>query len=420
MNVIKRFQYIITQNRDAKILVQNFAYLSILQVIGSVFPLITYPYLVKVIGLANFGSIAFASSVVTYCLTITDWGFMFTATRDIAQNRDNREKISQIFSSVTLARLFLMLISFILLSVLIICSPLFKQYSCVILITFLLIPGHIMFPEWLFQGLERMKYITILNFLSKLIFTILTFLLIKKESDYILQPLFISLGYIVSGMIALYFIIIKWKIAFRLVSMKEVVITIRQNQDIFLNNFVPNLYNSFSVLLLGIWGGSVANGIYAAADKVITIFNQFLLIVSRTFFPFLSRKIDKHAIFARCNIIISIGISILIFLFAPFLIHTLFSNEFENAILVLRILSLSILFLTLSNVYGTNFLIIQRQEKILRKITVNVSILGLFLSTALIYWNGFIGAALSITITRAILSILITINALKLKNNIHV
>ena len=88
----------IKSNNDAQTLVSNFAWLSVLQVAGYIFPLISMPYLARIIGLDCFGKIAFASAILTWVQTIADWGFNYTATRDVAQNRENIHKVSVIFS----------------------------------------------------------------------------------------------------------------------------------------------------------------------------------------------------------------------------------------------------------------------------------------------------------------------------------
>ncbi|MDI9550626.1 MAG: oligosaccharide flippase family protein [Bacteroidota bacterium] len=97
-----------------------------------------------------------------------------------------------------------MIISFIVLLLLIIVIPKFRENSSVILVSFLVIPSHIIFPDWFFQAIEKMKYTTLLNVVSKLVFTIAVFVFIKNKNDYLLQPLFVSLGYVVSGVIALF------------------------------------------------------------------------------------------------------------------------------------------------------------------------------------------------------------------------
>lgn len=401
------------KSKDGKVLASNFAYLSLLQVAGYVFPLITLPYLARVIGVEGFGKIAFASAVIVWIQTIADWGFNFTATRDVARNRDNIAIVSQIFSNVLWARLLLMVVSLAILLVLIAFIPDFKENADVILVTFVLVPGHILFPEWFFQAMERMRYITILNLLSKLVFTIAVFLFVKTKEDYILQPLLVSLGYLVAGLIAMYYIIFRWNVRLSYFSIKNVWLTIKTSSDVFINNLMPNLYNSFSTMLLGFCGGSMANGLLDAGSRFVNIAQQFMGVVSRTFFPFLSRRIEKHSLYVKLNITSAIVCSLLLFLLAPYIIRLFYTVDFEQAIIVLQIMSVSIIFLSLNNIYGTNYMIIEGRERELRNITTICSIVGFIASFPLIYYWGYIGAAITITLTRGLLGIAITINAKK-------
>lgn len=169
-------------------------------------------------------------------------------------------------------------------------------------------------------------------------------------------------------------------------------------------------------MLLGFFGGPVSNGLLDAGSKFVNISYQFLSVISRTFFPFLSRRIDKHSQFSKLTIYISVIISVLLFIFAPLIIKLFFTDEFYNAIPVLRIMSVSIIFLSLSNVYGTNYMIIQGYEKQLRNITFVSSLIGFAISFPLIYFFDYIGAALTIAITRGLLGILITYKAKKRKH----
>ena len=208
----KRIKTILQTNKDGKVLLSNFSYLIILQIAGYVFPLLTMPYLARVIGPTGFGKIAFASAIIIWVQTVADWGFNFSATRDVAKNRDDIVKVSEIFSNVFWSRCVLMLLSFLILLALIFTIPDFRNDADIILVTFLLIPGHIMFPDWFFQAVERMKYITFLNLLAKFLFTIAVFIFIKSSNDYILQPLFNSIGFCICGIISMYIILHKWHI----------------------------------------------------------------------------------------------------------------------------------------------------------------------------------------------------------------
>ncbi|MBR5604504.1 MAG: flippase [Bacteroidales bacterium] len=402
-------------SKDGKTLVANFGYLSLLQVATYFFPLITMPYLARVIGPEGFGKIAFAAAIMVWFTTISDWGFNYSATRDVAKNRDDKEKVSEIFSNILWARLLLMVVSFVILSVFVILVPKLRENADIIYMTFLLIPGYIMFPDWFFQAIERMKYITVLNLISKTVFTIAIFIFIKEKSDYIIQPLLVAFGYLISGLIAMYYVLIKWKYKLYKPSLKEVFNTIKSSTDIFVNNLMPTFYNAFSTILLGFIGGDVANGLYEAGTKFTNMFQQFLGVLSRTFFPFLSRKIDKHAFYAKINVGTSVVFSLALIIIAPLLVKLFYTSEFVNATSVIRITSVSLIFLSIGNVYGTNYLIIINKEKQLRNITFISSIIGLALSFPLIYKYEVIGAALVVTLTRGILGIMTMWYAKKLK-----
>lgn len=392
-------------SKDGKTLFANLGYLSLLQIAGYIFPLITIPYLAKVIGVEGFGKIAFASSIIIWFQTISDWGFNYTATRDVARNRHDIERVSDIFSSVFWSRCLLMIVSFIILLFLTVIIPKFREDASVIFATFLMIPGYIMFPEWFFQAMERMKYITILNILSKALFTVAVFIFVKEKADYILQPLFVSCGYILSGILAFYYIRRIWGIKLKIIPAENIFSTIRRSFDVFLNNIMPNLYNSFSTMLLGFVGGPLSNGLYDAGCKFVNIAQQFMQVLSRTFFPFLSRKIEKHHIYVMINVFLAAVGSVMLYLFSPLLIRIFFTIEFAPAIKIMRIMSISLFFLMLSDVYGTNYMIIKGKEGKLRNITLVCSLIGFFISYPLIHFFDYVGAALTVTVTRGLLGI---------------
>lgn len=409
--MLSRFKGLISRikkSKDSSTLASNFGYLMLLQVAGYAFPLLTIPYLARVIGVEGFGKVAFAAAVIVWFQTVSDWGFNYTATRDVARNRENLEKVSEIFSNILWARILLMVVSFAVLFLFTQTIPYFKENQVILLITFLLIPGHIMFPDWFFQAMERMRYITIFNLISKALFTALVFVLIKEKQDYILQPLLMSLGYLVCGLGAMYIILVKWKIKLYAPHWPSIKQTISDGTDVFVTNIFPNLYNSLSTVLLGFFGGSVANGLLDAGRKFVEIGQQFLTIISRVFFPFLSRhnsRGDKHFLYMKINLSIAVCGSIALMLFAPFIIRLFFTSEFEEAITILRIMAFSLIFLSLSNIYGVNFLIIRGHEKKLRNITLACSITGFITAFPLTYFYSYFGAALNILITRALLGL---------------
>ncbi|WP_180079744.1 oligosaccharide flippase family protein [Acinetobacter sp. YH12058] len=418
LNRIKVLKNRLSANKDGKALASNFGYLMIMQIAGYIFPLLTIPYLARVIGVDGFGKIAFAAAVIVWFQTITDWGFSYTATRDVARNRDNLEKVSEIFSNVLWAKSLLALVSFIILFILTEFIPYLKENQILLFITFMLVPAKILFADWFFQAIEKMKFITIFDLISKAIFTICIFLFVKEKSDFILQPLFLSLGSILVGVVSFYLIIFKWQVKVLPPKRKEIMLTIKNSKDVFINNIVPNFYNSFSSVLLGFWGGSVANGLLDAGSKFANIAQQFINILSRVFFPFLSRRSNKHSVFEKINISITVIFSTLLVILAPFIIKIFFTPEFYNAIPVLQIIAFSLIFQTLINTYGLNYLIIHGFEESLRNITIICSIIGFIFSFPIIYFYNFLGAACVIAGTRVILGLCIMFKAKAIQRSI--
>ena len=149
-----------SQSKDGKVIVKNFGYLTLLQIANYIFPLITVPYVARVIGVDGYGKIAFAAAIVLWFQALADWGFNYSSLRDVSQNRNDKEKISEIFSNVLWARILLMIISYGLLALFVLCIPSFRNAADVIFVTSLMLIGHVAYPVWFFQAMEQMKYNT--------------------------------------------------------------------------------------------------------------------------------------------------------------------------------------------------------------------------------------------------------------------
>lgn len=400
-----------------KTIVENFTALLFLQIASYVFPFITLPYLSRVIGVEKFGEIAFATAIMVYFQTIVDYGFIFSAVRDISRCREDKMVASAIFSRVMWARFILVFISFLLLLGCILLISKFYEMRLLLIASFFMVIGHALFPDWMFQALEKMKYITILNLFTKLLFTVLVFVVIKERSDYIYQPVLTSLGFCISGVISL---VVLNKMGYRMQSFnwKEVIQSIRSNTDLFINQIVPNLYNSLSSIFLGFTHGSVANGLFDAGNRFNSVSSSFIAIISRVFYPYLSRNIGGHHAYMKLHLGVSILFALVLLLTAPFVINIFFTKEFESAITVLRIMAISLIFLSISNIYGTNYLIVIGKEKELRNCTMVASIIGFFLMIPLVYKCSYIGAALTIMISRGLLAVFVMREALSYKKKI--
>lgn len=403
------------RKRGSSVVFQNFLSLSVLQIVVYVFPLITIPYLAQVVGAKHLGEIAFVTAVILYFHFFVEWGYNFTATRDVARASGDTEQISQIYSTVFAAKMLLLLLGLALLTLIIFLVPSFGELSLMLYFRFIAILGWIFFSDWLFQGIEKMKYITYLNVLSATILTISIFIFIKKPSDYIYHPLLSSLSFLFSSLIAFFYLIPKEGIKLKPIKASVVWSSIKNNFDVYINNGFSAAFDNFIILLLGFLSGAIANGIFDAGNKVISIAHRFTMIFSRAFFPFLARHIDKHTFFTRINITFAGLFTLSIFAGAPYIIRILYPEEFWGAVSVLRILSFSVLFTAFVNGYGINYLIQIGREKEMRNITVICSFLGLGISIPLIYLYSWSGAAWAITCTKFVQAIWVTQRASLIK-----
>ncbi|MBO7219613.1 MAG: flippase [Alistipes sp.] len=384
------------KNKDARALASNFVWLSILKIAGYIFPFITMPYLARVIGVTGFGEIAFATSVIVFLETFTDFGFNYTATRDIARCREDRIAVSEIFSNVLWAKLLLMTIAFGVLCILVFAIPSLYEKRLLLFLTFLYIPGHILFPDWFFQAMEDMKYITILNVVSKVLFTALVFVVIKEQSDYVWQPMLTAIGYWVSGFIAMIFVYKRFNVRILTPVLKNVWHTIKDSANMFVSLIFPNLYTNFSTILLRSTCGEVATGLYDAGARFITLIDQLFDVLSRAFYPFLSRRIDKHTIYVYISGIGSVLASLFLFFGANLLIKIFYTAEFADAATVIRIMSVSPIALFLMRTYGVNYLVLVGKDSLYRNIILFYSIIGLILTLCLTPIYGYIGMAITI------------------------
>lgn len=387
----------LSKNKEARTLASNFTWLAILKIIAYLFPLITLPYLARVIGVDGFGEIAFAVSVMIFIETLVDFGFNYTATRDIARQRNDILAVSKVFSNVMWAKIFLMCIGFGILCLLIWIIPSLYDKRLLLFLTFLYIPGHIFSPDWFFQAMEKMKYITILNVLSKLLFTVLIFIVIKEKDDYVWQPLLTAIGYCISGICAMWVIIKTFNVKITPPNFRSVWSTIKGSWNMFLSLLLPNLYTNFSTILLRSSCGEIATGLYNAGQRFISIIDQLIQVLSRTFYPFLARRLDKHSMYVKISGTLSLIASIMLYGCSDLLIKIFFSPEFDSASIVIRIMAIAPFSLFLMNTYGVNYLVLVGEEKIYRNIIFIFSIIGFITTWILTIRYSYIGTATTIS-----------------------
>lgn len=400
--------------KSNSLVLKNFSFLAILQIFNMVLPLVTIPYVISVVGAENYGLLAFSLATIMYFNIIVDYGFNLTATREVAVHREDLSKLKEIFGSVITIKAILMLLCFIVLLILVFFVDVFSQHSKLYLFTFGIVVGQAFFPIWFFQGMENMKYITYLNIISKSLFTVAIFIFLKEENDVFLVPLFNSLGGCFSGIVSLFILKKQFKVVFEFQKIEIIKKYLKDSWDVFVIDFLPNMYNNFSTFLLGFFAPLEFVGFYALASKLIGVLNSFLYVLRNATFPYLNKDSSKMQMITKITVGVGIVFSVCVFAFSGFLVPLVFGTTGENSLLYIYILALSPLFLSIGIAYGNNKLLILKKDRLMRNITVLYSIIGFLIALILIPIFGTMGAAITVVFTRLIMAFLTYRKSVKL------
>ncbi|CAA6818591.1 MAG: Membrane protein involved in the export of O-antigen, teichoic acid lipoteichoic acids [uncultured Sulfurovum sp.] len=354
-----------------------------------ILPLLTLPYLVKTLGIDYFGLLAFATATIAYFAILTDYGFNLTATKEISMNREEKAKVVEIFSSVMSIKFFLLILSFLLLSLLILSFELFSKHFEIYLLSFGSVIGQFLFPVWFFQGMEKMRYITYLNLISKSIFTLAIFVFVEEKEDVYLVPLFFSLGAIIAGILSLYIIYKEFNVYFKFQKTSTLKMYLIEGWHVFLSRFYVSLYTTTNLLLLGLFTNNLIVGYYAIAEKIVLAIAGIFEPLNQTLYPYLARKYkDDFNLFVlllkRIALLFIVSASIFLLLSEYFIEHLVYliHGSYEPTIILL----LSIFLLrVLSYPYGgllSNTLIIMKETRNYMKV-MNYTVLLNFLTVPL-------------------------------------
>lgn len=404
----------IFKSKEYKRILENMISLTGLQFASYILPLITLPYLTLVLGPEKFGLTQYAISLITYFQFFTDYGFNLSATRELAICRDDNQKISQIFSSVMFIKLCLCILSFIILLLIVMFIPKFNEDSYVYILTFGMVIGYMLFPTWLFQGLEYMRYTSILNIIGKIVFTVLIFIFIHDTTDYMLVPLINSLGYILVGILGIYIALTKFNIKITIPSIRDIKYHLREGWYVFISTIAINMYTTTNTFLLGLLTNNTFVGYYSIAEKIILAVNGLLNPISQALYPFISRTVKTYdktrsiefirkitKIMTLVGIVLSAGL----FIFAKPIILLLFGQSYVNSVIILQIISIVPLAVSLSTVFGVETMLTFNYKKAFTSIVMIGGIIDIVLGIILITLMKEIGIAISFATTEIFITI---------------
>jgi len=390
--------------------VRNTVFLYAVQISSYIFPLITLPYLSRVLQPANFGLVAFAQSFIFYFITLTEYGFNLTATRKIAVNRDDPKAVSRIFNEVMVAKLFLTVLGFCIMLGIVGAIPKLRADWLLFVVTFLNVLGNWLFPLWFFQGMQRMGQIAARDFIAKLIAMALLFTMVRHQGDYIIAAAIQSGAMAIAGVIGLVSVRSVFPVQLAIPSLAGAFGALRETWPVFLSMAAMTVAGSTNIFILGLWAAPVEVGYYTSAYRLIVAARMLVTPIVTSLYPHISHVAAGSgraaiAFLRRYSLIMAAPFflgSLITFVAAGPIVKLLFGAGYAPTTPVLRVLAFSPLFLVLTHTYSTYYMLAFGYDKQWSRIIVTSSILNFaFLFPLLLT----IRPAMAVAITGTILDV---------------
>ena len=340
-----------------KRILSNFCALSGVQMANMLLPLLTLPYLMRVLGPDKIGKIAIAQAFSQYFVLLTDYGFGFSAARKIAIIRGDPVETGVCYSQIVMAKLLLAMLGFTVFCGVVAIVPSFREDWTLHLFSYGTVLVSVLFPPWFFQGLERLHGVAILNLCSRGIFTVAILTFVRSASDYCRVPLIMAIGGIVAGLISQALIFGPMKIPFVLPSVSGVRKEFRDAFPHFLSVTSLGLYSASSVFILGLFATSAQVGYYSAAERLSGVVLRVTSCLSASLYPAMSQIASESRTRAK-NALKSVVaysvppllvIALVLCFFAPRILPILLGDAFEESVFLLRILAILPLLRSLTN-----------------------------------------------------------------------
>lgn len=395
-------------------LARNISYLGLSQIANYLFPLLTIPYITRVVGPENYGLIEFAAVTLVYFIGLVDYSFNSTATRRIAASQGNKAWVATLFSAVLYAKVLLLILSMLLLAGLILGFAQFREQAYLLSLAFPVVIGWALYPNFFLRGVEKVGVVALTNLGAKGGAALLIFTLLQSPDQYHLVPLINGLTQVGAAVFALLYCLFKIPGAqftrFRIPLIRRLLY---EGRFVFLSNFFTRIYGFSSLLLGSFFLPEVQLGIFAASAKLITVAQSSIFQpLQGALFPHLSRSLSSHSGVYRAahrqaslRLLLLAGLAtILLFLLAPWLVQLIFGEDYSAAAPLLRLMAPMLVVGAIAHMCLQQGLLLLRRDRLYMYIIGGAAILSIGLNLVLIPALGMQGAALSKMLVEAALA----------------
>jgi len=397
----------ILENKDYQRILENILSLFSLQGLNYILPLVTFPYLTRVLGPEKYGLVAFALAFIGYFQILTDYGFNMSATREISIHREDEERVSRIYSSVLATKALLMVLSFLLMTVIVFSLDKFQSDWLLYYFTFGLVLGNLLLPTWFFQGMEKMRYISILNIGISLIYTAAIFIFVRQPADYTYVPLISALGTIIIGVYSLRLVKRQFGVGFTRPSREDIRYQLEEGWHVFISTVAISLYTISGTFILGFFASNTIVGYFSVAYRIISIANGLLSPISQSIYPYISSlavKSREEAIYfiKKTTTImgaLSLLVSFLIFIFAGLILYILAGTQYNQSVQLIQFMAFLPFIIALSNMFGVQTMLTFNYKRAFSRIILVGSVINIILTLIMAPFYTAVGISVAMVVT---------------------
>lgn len=383
-------------------LFSNIFALGSVQLLGNFVSLFTLPYLARVFGSEGFGIYSLVQLVMAYLALIIEYGFLWHGTRLISSLRNDREQLSEAFISIWAAQWLLALAAAMILAGMVRFLPILQDKGGLCLIGFTFVLGYLLTPHWLYQGLEQMRPIAIIEASGRLAALPLFFILVKGPGDVAVGLGVLGFCQLFPGFLALWWMHRERMVEWQRPRLLPVLGALKAGGGYFFSKLSVHLYGLLIPLILGSLVGTVAVGYFNLANKVRMVAQTVLQPVSQALLPRMSHLYanDRSAadrLLRRAMLLVfvfAMPLSLVIFLNASLIVVLLGGQEFAPAAGIMRWMAFIPLFFAFSDIFGVQVMIPNALGRQFNLIVAMVTGGSLLFINPVITWNGSYGAAM--------------------------
>lgn len=277
--------------KEDKVLFFNTVMLYIMMASTFIFPLLTFPYLTRVLGTENYGVVVLSNAVMQYFQLLIDFGFILSGTAICSKERNNKEKLQRIVSSIVYGKLLLSLIGLIIVIIISFALNLFEGKELFIICSYIPLILTSFVPDYLFRGIEKMGIITFRTIVSKFVYTFLIFLLVKQPTSYFYIPFSLFVSNLIIVIWSWSYIVKKLNIRLIVVKFNEIIHHLKESSTFFASRIATTVYSASNIFVLGLYGyNDTELGIYGASNTLINYGKSMFSPIADSLYPYMVKN----------------------------------------------------------------------------------------------------------------------------------